>query len=193
MKSAVIVLNGASSAGKTSIARAIQRLSKSPVLYASLDNFTDMFHWPAIGDLDVQRECHRVGVSNFHATLPILASSGFAVVVDHVFEQHAWFEATRNALSAKKTYFVGVHCPLDVLVDREKARGDRRVGLSRWQFDRVHVQKPYDLEVDTSKQSSESCASAVIDFVTNASNRANKAPEPTPVAVTPRAIEGDSK
>jgi len=45
-----IVLNGPSSAGKTSIARAIQSLAGTPVLHASLDTFTDMFHWPAIPD-----------------------------------------------------------------------------------------------------------------------------------------------
>ncbi len=167
MQSVVIVLNGSSSAGKTSIAKAVQSLSKSPVLHASLDTFTDMFHWPAIGDLEVQRECHQVGVANFHAVLPILASSRFPVIVDHVFEQHAWFESCRDALSEKRTYFVGVRCPLEVLIAREKARGDRRIGLAQWQFDRVHENKSYAFEVDTSTQSSEACASAILDFVAN--------------------------
>src|SRR5687768_16014284 len=98
MNSVIIVLNGASSAGKTSIARAVQRLSKTPVIYAALDTFTDMFDWAAIGDEAIRAECHRVGVANFHATLPILASNHFPIVVDHVFEQSAWFEACRDAL-----------------------------------------------------------------------------------------------
>jgi chloramphenicol 3-O phosphotransferase len=65
MNSVIIVLNGASSAGKTSIAQAIQRLSQTPVIHASLDTFTDMFHWPVIADQEEGRECHRVGVANF--------------------------------------------------------------------------------------------------------------------------------
>lgn len=167
MKPVAIVLNGASSAGKTSIARSLQRLSRTPVLHASLDAFTDMFHWPAIGEPELRRECHRFGVANFHAALPLLAASRFPIVVDHVFEQHAWFEACRDALKYKKTYFVGVRCPLAVLEEREKARGDRRAGLSRWQFDRVHEQKPYALEIDTSERSPDECAVAIIAWVAN--------------------------
>ncbi len=168
MQSVAIVLNGASSAGKSSIAKAIQRLSKDPVLHASLDTFTDMFDWTAIGDEAVRGECHRVGVANFHATLPILSSSRFHVVVDHVFERHAWFESCQDALKAKRTYFVGVRCPLPVLEQREKAREDRRIGLSRWQFERVHEQKAYALEVDTSRQSPGECAVSILGFISDA-------------------------
>ena len=165
MNSVAIVLNGASSSGKTSIAMAIQRLSNTPVLHASLDTFTDMFHWPAITEPDVRGECHRLGVANFHAALPILASGRFPIVVDHVFEQHAWFEDCRTALKAKKTYFIGVCCPISVLEMRERARGDRNSGMARSQVDRVHERKPYNLEVDTSAQSPEECATAILKFV----------------------------
>jgi chloramphenicol 3-O phosphotransferase len=157
VKSVAIILNGASSAGKTSIAIALQRLSTIPMLHVSLDTFTDMFHWPAIGDKVVRGECHRVGVANFHATLPILASTRFPIVIDHVFEEHAWFEACRDALKAKQVYFVGVHCPIAVLEQREMARGNRRIGLSRWQFERVHEGKPYALNVDSSNESEHGC------------------------------------
>ena len=170
MQPVAVVLNGASSAGKSSIAKALQRLSDVPVLHASLDTFTDMFDWAVISEQSVRDECHRVGVANFHATLPILASSRFHVVVDHVFEQHAWFEACRDALKAKRTYFVGVRCPLATLEAREKARGDRQIGLARWQFERVHQAKPYALDLDTSKLSPDECATRILSFVSNAPN-----------------------
>lgn len=168
MKPVAIVLNGASSAGNSSIAKAIQRLSKEPVLHASLDTFTDMFDWMAIGDRSIRGECHRIGVANFHAILPILASNRFPLVVDHVFEQHAWFEACREALKSKPTYFIGIRCPLAVLEQRESARKDRRPGLSRWQFDRVHQEKPYALEVDTSLHAPDACAASILNFVSGA-------------------------
>jgi chloramphenicol 3-O phosphotransferase len=168
MQSVAVVLNGASSAGKSNIAKAIQRLSEVPVLHASLDTFTDMFDWAAIRDESVRGECHRVGVANFHATLPLLASSRYHLVVDHVFEQHAWFEACRDSLRAKRTHFVGVRCPLAELERREKARADRRTGLARWQFERVHHEKPYALEVDTSKLSPEECAASILGLFSNA-------------------------
>jgi len=162
MKPIAIVLNGASSSGKTSIAQAIQRLSRTPVLHASLDSFTEMFCWSAISDPDIQRDCHRFGVSSFHACLPILASGRFSLVVDHVFEQHAWYEATREALKMMPIHFVGVRCALSVLEEREKKRADRRVGLARWQFDRVHERKVYDLEVDTESQTADACAAMIL-------------------------------
>ncbi len=168
MNSFAIVLNGASSSGKTSIARAIQRLSRTPVLHASLDTFTDMFHWPAIIEPEVRGECHRIGVANFHAALPILAASRFPVVVDHVFELHAWFEDCGKALKSKRIYFVGVRCPAAILEERERARGDRKPGLARSQFDRVHEGKPYELEVDTSIRSPDECAAAILKFVEGA-------------------------
>lgn len=167
MTQIAIVLNGTSSSGKTSIAKAIQCISKTPMLHASLDTFTDMFHWPAITDQETKRECHRLGVDNFHAVLPILVSSRFPIIVDSVFEQHEWYEACHNALKGRRTFYIGVHCPIFVLEEREKMRGDRRVGLSRWQFDRVHQGKIYSFEVDTSKQSVDQCAAAIMEFVAN--------------------------
>jgi chloramphenicol 3-O phosphotransferase len=167
MKAIAIVLNGASSAGKGTIARAIQELAGMPVLHVSLDMFTDMFHWPSVIENE-RAACHAVGVANFHAALPLLASGEFPLIVDHVFEQHAWFETCREALKERRTYFIGVRCPLAVLEAREKARGDRRIGLARFQFERVHEQKPYAMEVDTSAHSPTESAAAILKFVEDA-------------------------
>lgn len=161
----VLILNGASSAGKTSIARALQRLSTEPVLHASLDTFTAMFHWPAIIDAELRRECHRVGVDNFHACLPILAAGRFTVVVDHVLEQPEWFGACRDALRDHTPVWVGVQCPLPVLESREAARGDRRPGLARWQTERVHRAPAYALSLDTSLLTPDQCARRLLDHL----------------------------
>ena len=59
-------------------------------------------------------------------------------------------------------HFVGVRCALSVLEEREKKRADRRVGLARWQFDRVHERKVYDLEVDTESQTADACAAMIL-------------------------------
>lgn len=165
MNPVVIVLNGTSSAVKTSIARSIQRLSGTPTLHASLDTFVDMFHWPAIADQNEKSECHATGVANFHAALPLLTANRFLVVVDHVFEQNKWHQDCRDALKSRTTYFIGVRCPLAVIEAREKARQDRKIGLAAAQIDRVHQGKSYAMEVDTSIHSSEECALAILDFI----------------------------
>ena len=57
---------------------------------------------------------------------------------------------------------VGVFAPLAVLEDREVRRGDRLLGLARWQFSRVHVGARYDLEVDTSLADPSACAERIV-------------------------------
>ncbi len=140
------------------------------MLHASLETFTDMFLWPAITSAEVRSECYRAGVANFHATLPILGRQPFMIVVDHVFEQHAWFEACQDALKTRRTCWVGVRCSLEELKLRELARGDRRTGLARWRFMRVHEGKPYAVEVDTSRQTPKECAAAIFAFVASDKN-----------------------
>jgi chloramphenicol 3-O phosphotransferase len=48
-----------------------------------------------------------------------------------------------------------------VLEQREHVRGDRLIGLARYQFDRVHVHEYYDWEVDTSLASPSECAAQI--------------------------------
>ena len=157
-----IVLNGASSAGKTSIARAMQEIWPAPLIHASLDSFTDVFRWSAIRGEEVRRECHTYGVASFHDYLSRAAASGFPLVVDHVFEQQTWYESTLEALKRLPTLVVGVRCPIDILEDREMRRNDRKAGMARWQHLRVHEGKRYDLEVDTKAVSAAECASVIL-------------------------------
>ena len=158
----VVILNGTSSAGKTSIAHALQRRSARPFLHASLDTFTDMFRWDAITDAETRRRCHTIGVANFHRTLPLLTAGEFPVVVDHVFKRAEWFDDCRAALAAKPQLWVGVKCPLGILRIREAARKDRRIDLAAYQFGRVHEHMRYDLEVDTSQMSADDCAEQIL-------------------------------
>ena len=57
---------------------------------------------------------------------------------------------------------IGVFAPLDVLEQREAARGDRLIGLARWQFERVHQGAQYDLTLDTSARTPEQCAADIL-------------------------------
>jgi chloramphenicol 3-O phosphotransferase len=160
---AAILLNGTSSSGKTSIARAIQKMASVPFLYASVDAFTDMFDWDVIVGGELWQECDRAGVAIFHRALPALLSSRFPVVIDHVLEESQWHQECHDALKGYRVLSVGVHCPLELLREREKARGDRGIGLAERQYPRVHRHGVYDLEVDTSKSSPKECAQRILD------------------------------
>ena len=76
---------------------------------------------------------------------------------------HLAFEHYRARLAGHPFYVVAVHAPLDVLEAREKARGDRLIGLARWQFPRVHAGLTYDFEVNTAANPPETCARLIRD------------------------------
>ena len=159
---AAILLNGASSSGKTSIAHTIRKMAAIPFLHASVDAFTDMFDWDVIAGDALWQECDRAGVAIFHRSLPALLSSRFPVVIDHVLEETLWHRECHGALKGHRVLSVGVHCPLEILREREKTRGDRGIGLAERQYPRVHRHGGYDLEVDTSKLSPDECARCIL-------------------------------
>jgi len=163
----VILLNGTSSAGKTSIARALQRRARIPLYHVPLDTFTDMFLWEAITDPAERQRCHEFGVANFHQALALLAAGSFGLVVDHLILGPEWNTATWAALKGRRVHFIGVHCPLPVLLERERARPDRAPGLAERQLAHVHRNQTYDFEVDTSHASPEECADKILAFIRN--------------------------
>lgn len=170
----VIFLNGTSSAGKTSIARLLQEQLHVPYLYIALDTFLDMFppHWvetsdgfgepPSSSENNSKITLHFGPVaqrlfSGYHRSIAACAMTGNNVIVDHVLLEPQWLQECVTLLSDLSVFFVGVRCPLDVLEVRERERGDRMPGLARVQFDRVHANVLYDLEVDTSLASPQEC------------------------------------
>jgi chloramphenicol 3-O phosphotransferase len=161
----IILLNGTSSAGKTTLAKALQKFMDVPYLHVPIDSFEDMipgsdkFGEPGSGSW--QPIFNRV-ISGFHHSLAALASRGSNLIVDHLLvqgvEPHNWLEECLDQIAPFTVYLVGVHCPLEELWRREMARGDRGIGQAERQFHRVHQHGVYDLEVDTSLLSAEECA-----------------------------------
>jgi len=54
-----------------------------------------------------------------------------------------------------------VFAPLEVLEARERQRGDREIGLARWQHERVHRNIDYDLKLDTTRATPLECAERI--------------------------------
>ena len=78
-----------------------------------------------------------------------LAAQGNDLVVDDVMLEPSEADEYRTLLTQVQLRFVGLFAPLNVLEARERARGDRELGMARWQFDRVHRRQAYDLEIET--------------------------------------------
>ena len=90
------------------------------------------------------------------------ARTGNDVLVDDVFVDPGWLDGWRSELSGLEWLLVGVLAPLDVLEERESARGNRIRGEARFQFDVIHSGIAYDVTVDTGSQSPEECARAIL-------------------------------
>ena len=152
MTGQVILLNGASSAGKTSIATALQDAIDEPFLRYGFDHLRDSgvlplerfrrgdFAWPAL------REPFFEGL---HRSMRAFADAGSNLIVDHIVETPSWMARLVELLSSVDVFFVGVHCPPEELERREIARGDRRPGEARRDYDVVHAHATYDLELDS--------------------------------------------
>lgn len=146
----VIVLNGASSAGKSTLCRALREALDTPFLWFPLDLFLDGDLLPRRRDGSFAWAAQRENVLQGHlACLRGLAEAGNDVLTDVVFESQAQHNAWRAALADLSPFVVGVHCPLKELERRERARGDRRKGDARRDFEIVHSFGPYDLEIDS--------------------------------------------
>ena len=74
--------------------------------------------------------------------------AGNNMIVDDVLLP-AELDEYRELLAPFHLSVVGVFAPLEVLEQRERERGDRMVGLARWQHRRVHDGVTYDFTVDT--------------------------------------------
>jgi chloramphenicol 3-O phosphotransferase len=98
-----------------------------------------------------------------HRTFALMASLGHPLMVDHVLLEPEWVDDLVQVLDGHPVLFVGVRCPLAVVEQRERERGDRVVGQARGHFESVHAHASYDLEVDTSLLSPRECARRIVE------------------------------
>lgn len=159
----IILLNGTSSAGKSSIARELLPLLDRQHYYMPVDSFNAMRHQREVTPDQLEDILVRLA-GGYHRSLAGMALAGNDVIADHVLRRPEWLRECLD-LFPPDVVFVGVHCPLPELERRERARGDRPVGKAATQFPLVHRHGEYDVEVDTSALSPRECADAVLHFI----------------------------
>ena len=165
-KGRVIVLNGPSSSGKSSLAQALQQRFAQPYLHVELDAFRAMeppgyFETgnSAQSALRIAALCRALNAT----TTAEYARHGLNVLLDHVLPPAGWKYLAEDLVEFS-VFLVGVHCSLPELQARELLRGDRPVGLAASQVSAIHRDTEYDFTVDTSESSPGECASAVFDW-----------------------------
>jgi chloramphenicol 3-O phosphotransferase len=183
----IILLNGTSSSGKTTLAKALQGLLDQPYFHVSFDQFQQTFPpgflvlgdgvnpatvdgWLAVFRDDALVEVrigpagHRL-VTGLYRAFAGLASVGNNLIVDDVIYHPDVLLEAIQAFADLPVLFVGVRCSLEVAEQRELARGNRVRGGARTFHDHVHAHGIYDLEVDTSRASPEECAQIIKEAI----------------------------
>jgi chloramphenicol 3-O phosphotransferase len=187
----VIILNGPSCAGKSSIQKKFQSLMM-PQLWIKLgiDNLFDTplpditldtlpfwqspnsIRWVQTTEdkeknkvitLYLGNEGEKV-IRGMHSALAAYAKNGCNVIVDYILYNETWYDDLCAELAGIKTYWVKVNIPLKTLEEREAARGTSPKGHARSHYDTVYANIPYDLEVDSEKESSHAIAQKIKEY-----------------------------
>jgi len=172
----VIVMNGGSSSGKSSMARALQDVL--PGLWLTLGTDVLAEALPGRGDdprsgLVLEPDGAVTVNPQFRAIeeiwyqgLAAMARRGALLILDEVFlAGGAGQERLHGLLGDLDVLWVGVHCDPQVAASREATRTDRIRGMAMAQALAVHAGVVYDVEVDTTDCSAITCARRVAEAV----------------------------
>ena len=188
----VVVLNGTSSSGKTTLAAALRsRLEADDecwVVY-SQDDFTPKLppSWfkagrhvgrhadegfvLEVGDHGFELRVGPVGhaiLAAYRGAVAAAARSGLNVIVDEVTMTQDEWDDWQVRLDGVEVTCVRVDLALDELERREASRGDRMPGHARYQVDIVHRFADYDLTVDTGALSPQEAAETIVGALRSA-------------------------
>jgi chloramphenicol 3-O phosphotransferase len=168
----IIYLNGPSSSGKTTLAKALQHAFEEPFLHVGIDKIIGWmpekvndwtggeapngYSWKKsvdasgnpIQELQAGPFAQKIG-RTFQEVVLALAKMGHHIVIDDVSFGKEQLDEWKTLLRDFRVLWVGVNAPLPILEQREKERGNRILGSARGQFHKVHVDATYDLLIDT--------------------------------------------
>ena len=181
----VIILNGPSAAGKSSIQKEFQSLMM-PNLWIKLgiDNLFDkpmpditlenLAYWQtensirwvtmtkdqddnAVMTLFTGDSGDKVAYG-MNSAIAAYAKNGCNIIVDYIAYKKEWLDDLQRKLKGIKTCWIKVAIPLSTLEDREVARATSPKGHARSHYDTVYWDLSYDFEVNSGQDSAQTIA-----------------------------------
>ena len=176
----VIVLNGGSSSGKSTLAECVQRGLPRICLVLGVDDLiralsygpTDTSAGGSLsfrpdGSITVSDKFRRAE-SAWRNGMAAIANAGIGLILDEVFLDGGESQGRlAESIRGLTVVWVSVRCDPGVAEVRELRRGDRVHGQARDQALRVHEGVRYDVVVDTTTRGPDECATDITEFVTS--------------------------
>ena len=166
-KGNIILLNGVSSSGKTTIAKELAIILPD-YFHISIDDYDYV-----IEKMEDREKGKLIPIETdifFHRQLKNFSDYGVNLIVDNVIDNETVLQDFKNTLNGYPVTYIAVHCPVEILKHREQDRGDRQIGQAAQQLDFVHQDIQYDLEIDTHQQSLEYNTKRIYDFIQSLSS-----------------------
>ena len=158
-----ILLNGPSSAGKSSVAKALrQKLQECghDAVIISLDDYLQMSVKEPIWEDDVfavmPRMCWDISAA---------LQAGKTPIVDHVITSPRIYRTLLDAITGFQMKTVLVSCDIETLRRREVERGDRCVGSAEASLQYLYPQSGYDLCLDSGETGPEALAERILGIL----------------------------
>ncbi len=181
----VIILNGPSAVGKSSIIKAFQEKQNTPWLgmgidtlfvgvlslkflldpqYKVMQGFSTEDAGGKLFTLHIGSEGQKI-VKGMHRAIAAYARAGNNVIVDYITYDPAWIADLQSSLKGINTVYIGVTASLETIQQREKSRGTSPEGHGRSLHKTVHTGWQYALTLDTDTMTPNQSADAIMRFM----------------------------
>lgn len=164
MTKQIILLNGPSSSGKSTLAKVLRQLisEKRHQQYGivSIDDFLEM----SAGEPIYEDDVFAISSKMCEKTLELLKTTDGAII-DHVITSERIFNQLKESLSRHKLYMIKVFCPIEILREREEKRGNRCPGSAETSLQYLFPKDGYNLAVDTNSMTAAECAGKIYKTV----------------------------
>jgi chloramphenicol 3-O phosphotransferase len=189
----VLILNGPSASGKSSIQKAFQSLMMPDLwIKHGIDSLFDgplpditpdnLEYWQtknAIRWVTTTKDKDNNNVIplfigdqgdkvayGMNSAIFAYAQNGNNVIVDYIAYKKEWLDDLRKKKPENiNIYYIKVNIPLEILEQREKNRGTSPVGHARSHYDIIDWDISYDLEIDSGTESPEQIAEKIKTFI----------------------------
>jgi chloramphenicol 3-O-phosphotransferase len=164
-KGNIILLNGTSSSGKTTLSKALQI------------RLTEVYYWFSFDSM-FEKIRHKILYTDYQKTIreslcmmdyeiKLYSDMGKNVIIDTVLEKNIFWDFW-EILRGYPVLLVKVMCPISELQKREKERGDRRIGQAESQLETLYPQNKYDITINTHSFSLDECVDQIIKCLNKA-------------------------